>query len=715
MYWSTLWPGQLPALAGLRALRHLDLQLVRVREVVRVDAEAAGGDLLDRRAARVAVLVRHVARRVLPALARVRAAADAVHRDREVLVRLARERAERHRAGREALDDLLRWLDLVQRDAAVLGAAEAEQAAQRRAPRRVVVDDLRVLPVRLVAAGAHRVLEQRDRVGVPGVELALPAPGVEAGDRQQPVRASWVGARVPVERLAREHVEPDPADARRGAGEVAVDELLRQSDRLEDLRSAVGGDRRDPHLRDRLQQALGDPLRRPALRVVLRHPRRQPAELDQLRERLEHQVRVDRGGAVADQHGDALHAARLARLDDQAGLEARPLADEVMVDGGDGEQGRDRRALRPDRTVGEDEDVRAGGERRVGLGADARDGVLERIGPVGDRPRRVDRVAVEDVGVDLAQPFELLVEQDRVRDHELARVLGRLVEQIPLGADARLHAHHDRLADRVDRRVRHLREELLEVGVEQRLPVGENGERQVVPHRADRLLGVPRERREDHLHVVLRVAEGELALAQRLGGAGEVRPRRQILEPNDLVSIPLGVRLPRGDRPLHLLVRDDPAVLDVDQEQLPRLQPSLPQHVLRRLVEHARLRREHDPAVLGLEPPARTQAVAVERRADHATVRERDRRRAVPGFHQALVVGVEPCELLGDVLATLVGLGDHHHDRVRERAAREHEQLEHVVERRPSRSRRGGRPAGSWRGRRRRAPKPAATRARSSS
>ena len=62
-----------------------------------------------------------------------------------------------------------------------------------------------------------------------------------------------------------------------------------------------------------------------------------------------------------------------------------------------------------------------------------------------------------------------LVEQDRVVDHELPRVLGRLVEQVALGADARAHAHHDRLADRVDRRVRHLREELLEVRVEQRL------------------------------------------------------------------------------------------------------------------------------------------------------------------------------------------------------------------------------------------------------
>jgi hypothetical protein len=45
-----LWTGQLPALAGLGALGHLDLDVVGVGQVHRRDAEAAGGDLLDRRA-----------------------------------------------------------------------------------------------------------------------------------------------------------------------------------------------------------------------------------------------------------------------------------------------------------------------------------------------------------------------------------------------------------------------------------------------------------------------------------------------------------------------------------------------------------------------------------------------------------------------------------------------------------------------------------------
>src|SRR3712207_7880345 len=46
------------------------------------------------------------------------------------------------------------------------------------------------------------------------------------------------------------------SDPRRGAREMAVDELARQADGLEDLRPVVGLDRRDAHLGDRLEQAL---------------------------------------------------------------------------------------------------------------------------------------------------------------------------------------------------------------------------------------------------------------------------------------------------------------------------------------------------------------------------------------------------------------------------------------------------------------------------
>src|SRR5690242_9418004 len=98
-------PGKLSAFARLRPLRHLDLQFVGVNQVVAGDSEARGGDLFDRAAAPVAVGIAHKARRILAALTGVALAADAVHRDGEVLVRLLADRSERHRAGLEALDD----------------------------------------------------------------------------------------------------------------------------------------------------------------------------------------------------------------------------------------------------------------------------------------------------------------------------------------------------------------------------------------------------------------------------------------------------------------------------------------------------------------------------------------------------------------------------------------------------------------------------------
>src|SRR5690606_33855159 len=73
-----LVPGQLAALAGLSALRHLDLDVVGIDEVLGGYAETAAGDLLDPAAHRIAVGHRLEAVGFLAAFAGVRAAADPV-------------------------------------------------------------------------------------------------------------------------------------------------------------------------------------------------------------------------------------------------------------------------------------------------------------------------------------------------------------------------------------------------------------------------------------------------------------------------------------------------------------------------------------------------------------------------------------------------------------------------------------------------------------
>ena len=150
------------------------------------------------------------------------------------------------------------------------------------------------------------------------------------------------------------------------------------------------------------------------------------------------------------------------------------------------------------------------------------------------------------------------------------------LQQVALAPGTGEDRGHQLLADRVQRRVRHLGEELLEV-VEQRLGTfGEHGQGRVVAHRADRFLAVCPHRAEDVLEVFQRVAERLLALEQRPGiGPGNVRGRRQVGQRHHELAEPLAVGLGRGDLMLELIVVDDPALFQIDQEHLARFEPSL--------------------------------------------------------------------------------------------------------------------------------------------
>ena len=113
-------------------------------------------------------------------------------------------------------------------------------------------------------------------------------------------------------RLFRDLGQADALDARMGAGEIFVDEVLAQADGVENLRAAIGLIGRDAHLGhhleqafvDRLDVALDDFLLVELLRQIVLHG-------DQ---RLEGEIGVDRFRAVAGQTGEMMHLARLAGL-----------------------------------------------------------------------------------------------------------------------------------------------------------------------------------------------------------------------------------------------------------------------------------------------------------------------------------------------------------------------------------------------------------------
>ena len=289
-----------------------------------------------------------------------------------------------------------------------------------------------------------------------------------------------------------------------------------EADRLEDLRAAIGLVRGDAHLGHHLVEPLADRLDEAIRRFLRRHARDHVGERG---ERLEREIRVDRLGAVAREQREVVDFARRARLDDESGAGPQPLAHEVLMHRRGREQGRDRQQLGRDLAVGNDQDVVAQVDRVLGLRAQRRERGLHAVraprGRIADvELPRPERAAREQR--DVADLLHRVVGQDRLLRLEAHRRI-RLVdaEQVRPRPDERDEAHHELLADRVDRRIRHLREQLLEVAVEHLRTVGEHRQRRVVAHRADGFLAVRRHRRQDHLQVFLRVAERLLPIEQR--------------------------------------------------------------------------------------------------------------------------------------------------------------------------------------------------------
>ena len=156
--------------------------------------------------------------------------------------------------------------------------------------------------------------------------------------------------------------------------------------------------------------------------------------------------------------------------------------------------------------------------------------------------------------------------------------------------------------------------------------------------------------------------------------------RIEVLEHDLAFAKPGAVRLGARQRLLDLRVRHDAVLFKIDEQHLARLQAPLGDDLLLRHRQHAHLGGEHDEVVVGDEIPGGPQAVAVERRADLASVGEGDRGRAVPRLHERGVIFVESAPLLVHQRIAGPGFRDQHHHRVAERIAALDEEFERVVE-----------------------------------
>ena len=141
------------------------------------------------------------------------------------------------------------------------------------------------------------------------------------------------------------------------------------------------------------------------------------------------------------------------------------------------------------------------------------------------------------------------------------------------------------------------------------------------------------------------------------------------------------VRVLGGEFALDLVVVDDAALFEVDQQHLARLEPPFAGDLFLRHRQYAGFRGHDHVVVVGDHIARRPQPVAVEGGADLAAIGKGDRRRTVPRLHQRRVVFVKSPPLRLHQRVAGPGLGDQHHHRMGERiAAADDQQLQRVVD-----------------------------------
>ena len=331
-----LTAGKLATLTGLCPLRHLDLQLARIRQILRRHPETPGGNLLDSRARVVPILSNRVARGVLTALAAVTHSPDAVHGDSNHLVRLAGNGTETHGPGNETAHDALLALHLIQGDG--FGLRKAEEPAQRAQRLRTLVHhlgkdlELRVIPV------AQGLLELGNDTGCPDMLLPAALPFIQTGIFRCKLRIEAQGLLLiePRNRLPTDFRQPDTTDARCRAGEISVHHLITQTDCLEDLRTTIGTQGGNTHLGHRLEQTEVHRFKIIFRCLGSRDIFCQLTLLRQVHQGAEGQPRAHRRGAVAQQQGKVHHLTRLTRLRYHAGTGSHAHLTQLSVHGSHG-------------------------------------------------------------------------------------------------------------------------------------------------------------------------------------------------------------------------------------------------------------------------------------------------------------------------------------------------------------------------------------------
>ena len=143
---------------------------------------------------------------------------------------------------------------------------------------------------------------------------------------------------------------------------------------------------------------------------------------------------------------------------------------------------------------------------------------------------------------------------------------------------------------------------------------------------------------------------------------------------------PFGVRLCIGEVCLQLLIFNNAALFEIDQQHFARLQAPFANDVLFLEGQNAAFRRHADDIILGDAIARRAQTIAIQRCANLAAIGKGDRRRAVPRLHQGGVIFVKGTARRVHLLVLRPSLWDQHHHCMGKAETAGEQQLKRIVE-----------------------------------
>ena len=248
------------------------------------------------------------------------------------------------------------------------------------------------------------------------------------------------------------------------------------------------------------------------------------ADVDALGDAFMRKIRIDRPRAVTQKRGEMMHRARLGAFQNDRDRRALFRADQMLFHRRDGKKTRDGDVVFVHAAVGQNQNVRAVSIRAVALHIQPVERAHQRRVLIIKKRNRLD---FEPRLFHCADLHQIRARQNGIVDLKNGAVFGTLLQKIAVGADVNGRVRDDFLANRVDRRVRDLREELFKIGKQRLVLFRQDGKRDIRAHRARRLDTVLRHRHDHVLDVVVSVAEGLIELVAlrsayryRCGGSG---------------------------------------------------------------------------------------------------------------------------------------------------------------------------------------------------